>query len=105
MPDVAEHRFDRGKPSAVMGFALFAVDGPLHPVGVAFFACVGFATEESNLPDVGFLRRAQAFSALFAGQTDALGSAVFGGEAAVVNAVRAVVVERFSSQPGCNELG
>ena len=80
MPQVAEHRFDRGKPSAVTGFAFFAVDGPLHPVGVAFFRCLGLAAKEGDLPDFRLLRRAQAFVALFAGLAVAQGATVFGGE-------------------------
>ena len=105
MPDIAEHRFDRGKPSSVTGFAFFAVDGPLHPVGVAFFRCVGFATKEGNLPNRCLLRRAQAFGALFAGLAIAQGAAVFRGEAAVVDAICAVAVELLARRAGANTGG
>ena len=69
VPQVAEHRFDGGESSPVARSACFAVDGPLHPVGVAFFGGIGFAAKESDLPDLGLLRCAQAFGSLFAGQT------------------------------------
>ena len=69
MPQVAEHRFHRGKPSAISGFAFIAVDGPLHPVGVAFFRAIGFAAKEGDLADLRLLRRAQAFVSLITGHT------------------------------------
>lgn len=105
MPNIAEHRFDRGKPSAVTGFAFVAVDGPFHPVGVAFFGCIGSTTKEGDLPNLGLLRRAQAFGALFAGQAIAQGAAVFRGEVAVVDAVRAVAVELLAGRAGANTGG
>ena len=105
MPQVAEHRFDGGESSPVAGSACFAVDGPFHPVGVAFFGCIGFTPEESNLPDFRLLRGAQTFVPLLAGQAVALGAAVFGGEVAVVEAVGAVAVEllagRTDAEAGC----
>ena len=67
VPQVAEDRFNGGKPSSVTGFAFFAVDGTLHPVAMAFFSLPGFASEEADLPDFRLLRRAQAFVPLFAG--------------------------------------
>lgn len=88
VPQVAKHGFDGGEASPITGSACFAVDGFLHPVGLAFFCCVGFASKERNLPDLGFLRCAQAFGALFAGQAVAQRAAVFDGEMTVVEAVR-----------------
>ena len=102
MPDIAKHRLDRGKPSAVTGFAFFAVDGTLHPVAMAFFGFPGFTPKESDLPDFCLLRCAQAFVPLFAGQAIAQGAAVFGGEVAVVDAVRAVAVELFAGRTGAD---
>jgi len=68
VPQVAEHRFDGGEAASVAGSAFFAVDGPLHPVGVAFRFARGFTLEEGDLPDFRLFRRAQALGALFAGQ-------------------------------------
>jgi hypothetical protein len=62
----------------------------------------GFAAKEGNLPDLGLLRRAQAFGALFAGQAVAQSAAVFGGEVAVVDAVRAIAVELLAGRTGAD---
>lgn len=104
MPDIAEYRFDRGKPSAVTGFAFFAVEGQLHPVCVVFFACLGFTPEESDLPNLCFLRCAQAFIPLLAGQAVTQGAAVFGGKLAVVDAIRAIVVEQLAGRTGARAV-
>ena len=102
VPNVAEYRFNGGKSSSVTGFAFFAVDGTLHPVAMAFFGFPGFTPKESDLPDFCLLRCAQAFVPLFAGQAIAQGAAVFGGEVAVVDAVRAVAVELFAGRTGAD---
>ena len=102
MPEIAEHRFDRGKASPVTGFAFFTVDGPLHPVAVAFFLCVCLAAKEGNLPDLGLFRGTPTFLPLFAGQAIAQSAAVFGGNVPVVNAVRAVAIERLAGRAGAD---
>mgnify|MGYP007048134429 CR=1 FL=1 len=64
VPEVAEDGFDDGKALAVPSLAFFAVDRPFHLVSETFFAGIGLAPEEADLPDLGFVRGAQAFLAL-----------------------------------------
>lgn len=87
MSQVTEDRFDGGESSPVAGFAVFAVDGALHPVAVALFGGFGFTPEETDLPNLGFIWRTQAFVTLFARQAIAQSTDVFGRDVAVVNAV------------------
>ena len=52
VPDVAEHRFHRGKAPPVFRLAFGAVDTSLHLVGEGFRP-VSFALEETHLPGLG----------------------------------------------------
>ena len=67
MPDIREHRFNRGKTLSVSPSAFLAVEGLFHQVDIAHPRCVGFPAEEADLPDFGSVRRAQAFLPLIAG--------------------------------------
>lgn len=51
MAQIAEDRFDCGEASSVTGSAFFAVDGPLHRVGVAFFGGKHTVTSKSENSD------------------------------------------------------
>lgn len=96
MAQVAKHRFDGGKALAVAGAAFGAVDGAFHLVGVAFFGLVRGALVEGDLPNLSFLRGAQALGSLVAGHTVAQGAAEFGEDAAVDGAVGAILIQRFA---------
>lgn len=52
VPDVAKHRFHRGKAPAVFRLPFRAVDTSLHLVGEGFRP-VSFALEETHLPGLG----------------------------------------------------
>ena len=52
VPDVAEHRFHRGKAPPVSRLSFGAVDTSLHLVGEGFRS-VSFALEETHLPGLG----------------------------------------------------
>lgn len=64
VPEIPEHRLDRGKPLAIKTSAFFTVDRPFHQIGIAHLRCIGFPAEEADLSDFGLLRGAQAFLSL-----------------------------------------
>lgn len=105
MPQIAEHRLNRGKALAIEGPASFRINRPPHDLGVAHFRRVGLAAKEAHLTSPGFLRRAQATLALGAGHAVALGALEFHGNETVVNAVRPVLVPTGIRLPSAPHLG
>ena len=67
VPDVREHRFNRGKTLSVSPSAFLAVESLFHQVDIAHLRCVGFPAEEADLPDFRLRWRAQASGSLIAG--------------------------------------
>lgn len=70
--EVGKHRLHRGEAPPVEGATLRAVDGPAHDLGVAWRRATRLAAEETDLPGLRLLRRAQAALALGAGHAIAL---------------------------------
>jgi hypothetical protein len=89
---VAEHRFHRGKASAIANAAFRTVDEGFHFVGEG--RCpIDLALEERHLPGLGFFRGAQATVTLVARHAVLLRALKFDCGVTVVEAVLAVAVE------------
>ena len=94
--DVGEDRFHRGEASSVERTPLWAVDRPLHDLGVAHFAARRPPTKEADLPGLRRLGFPQTPVALVARHAIAQRALELYGDETVVIAVRPVLVERLA---------
>jgi hypothetical protein len=92
VPQVAEHRFDRGEVRVDHPLAQVPIDALLHPVGVGFVTAA-LAAEEGELSHPGPVRGAQTLMSLFAQHAVALSARVFRGGIAIDRAVPTVAIE------------
>ena len=67
VPDIREHRFNRGKTLSVSPSAFLAVEGLFHQVDIVRLRYIGFPAEEADLSDFRLLRCTQAVFSLIAG--------------------------------------